>query len=113
MIMREWRGRVRPADTERYQQFLNGQPVQDYRRTPGHRGTWIFFERRDTHTEFVVLTLWESPDAVRAFAGEDIGRARYYPEDPDFLLEMPERVHHYEVAQQAPPRPAIRPRVYW
>jgi heme-degrading monooxygenase HmoA len=113
MIMREWRGRVRPADTQHYQQFLNGKPVRDYDRTPGHRGTWILLERRAAETEFVVLTLWESRDAIHAFAGEDIERARYYPEDPGFLLEMPERVHHYEVAHPDPSRPAVRPRVYW
>ena len=33
----------------------------------------------------------------RAFAGEEVDRARYYPEDAEFLLEMSERVEHWEV----------------
>ncbi len=55
-------------------------------------------------TEFVTLTLWESEDAVRAFAGEDNLRARYYPEDDDFLLAFAEFVRHSQVKHFAMPR---------
>jgi len=48
-------------------------------------------------THFLLLTLWESLDAIRAFAGEDYDRARYYPEDDDYLLEREPFVVHYDV----------------
>lgn len=101
LILREWRGRVPAARAEAYLEFLRGKPARDYGHTPGHRGTWILTERRRQVTEFVLLTLWESREHIRAFAGADIRLARYYPEDPDFLLEMPPHVRHYEIEEQA------------
>lgn len=46
---------------------------------------------------FLFVSYWESKDAIRAFAGNDIERARYYPEDAEFLLEFEPQVAHYEV----------------
>jgi hypothetical protein len=37
-------------------------------------------------------------DAIRRFAGDDPEQAKYYAEDPEFLLEMPPRVEHHELA---------------
>ena len=54
----------------------------------------------DGAAEFSLLTLWDSMDAIRRFAGDEPERAKYYPEDPSFLLEMPPYVDHYEVAWQ-------------
>ena len=55
-------------------------------------------ERTDGEiTHFITLTFWESLDAIRAFAGDDVEKAKYYPEDAGFLLEYESRVVHYEV----------------
>ena len=48
-------------------------------------------------THFVLFSFWDSREAIGAFAGEDLDKARYYPEDPDFLLELEPGVIHYEV----------------
>jgi hypothetical protein len=45
------------------------------------------------------LTLWDSYDAIRAFAGQGVERARYYPEDEAYLLELEPTVTHYEVLE--------------
>lgn len=36
-------------------------------------------------------------EAIRAFAGAEVDRARYYPEDDRFLLEKPDHVEHHRV----------------
>ena len=61
--------------------------------------------RRDTEqgTEFITFSLWESEDAIRAFAGEDIETAVYYPEDDRFLIEKEPKVAHFEVADEILP----------
>lgn len=46
-------------------------------------------------TEFVFISLWESMDAIRGFAGTDVDRARYYDEDRDFLPALEPTVRHY------------------
>jgi heme-degrading monooxygenase HmoA len=51
----------------------------------------------DDRAEFVFLSLWDSEDAVRAFAGDDLLRARYYPEDERYLLFLDPHVRHFEV----------------
>jgi len=97
LIARVWRGRV-PADRgDAYQAHLRGTGLADYARTPGHRGTWVLRRVDGDVAEFLLLTAWESWDAIRAFAGDDVAQAHYYPEDADFLLEMPERVEHWEL----------------
>lgn len=45
------------------------------------------------------LTFWTSEDAIRAFAGDDVLRAKYYPEDEGFLLEFEPEVRHFEVTE--------------
>jgi heme-degrading monooxygenase HmoA len=55
-------------------------------------------ERREGDvTHFVTLTFWESLEAIRGFAGDDVEKAKYYAEDAEFLLEYEPRVVHYEV----------------
>lgn len=97
MILREWRGRVPHEKVDAYVEILNHTGLKDYAATPGHLGTWLLLDRGGDATEFTILTVWTSREAIRAFAGEDIGKARYYPEDENFLLEKPERLRHYEV----------------
>ena len=48
-------------------------------------------------TEVVTLSFWESEEAIRAFAGDDISVARFYPEDDRYLIDWGKVVHHYEV----------------
>ena len=61
--------------------------VPGYQATPGNRGVWML--RRDVGelTEFVMFTLWDSIDSVKAFAGEDVETAIFYAEDDRFLVE--------------------------
>jgi hypothetical protein len=51
----------------------------------------------------MLISLWDSMDAVRAFAGENPDRSVYYPEDEHFLLQMEPLVRHYDVAEQIGP----------
>jgi heme-degrading monooxygenase HmoA len=51
---------------------------------------------------FLIITFWESVEAIQRFAGQDYEKARYYPEDQDFLIEFEETVVHYEVMLSMP-----------
>jgi len=50
----------------------------------------------------LLLTLWESWDAIKAFAGADYEKAVYYPEDEKFLLTLDPQVMHYELLSSNP-----------
>ena len=97
MIARTWHGRV-PADlADEYYEYLLRTGIPDYRRTPGNRGVYVFRRREEGTVHFLLTSLWDSLTSIRAFAGEDIERARYYPEDRRYLLELEPGVTHYEV----------------
>ncbi len=50
--------------------------------------------------EFLLLTFWESEEAIRRFAGDDMGRAVFYPQDDRFLIDKDEHVSHFDVVFQ-------------
>jgi heme-degrading monooxygenase HmoA len=97
MIARTWRGATRAADAETYIAYLHATGLKAYRDTPGNRGAFCFRRIVGDRAEFVTLSLWESEAAIQAFAGKDIGRAVYYPEDDRFLVERGPHVDHFEV----------------
>jgi len=97
VIARMWHGRVPSKKATAYRVFLNERAIPDYRSVPGNLGVYVLERREGEITHFITLTYWESIDAIRAFAGEDVEKAKYYPEDKDFLLEFEPRVVHYEV----------------
>jgi heme-degrading monooxygenase HmoA len=97
MIARIWRGAVRKRDGDAYAGYIRDTGVAGYAETPGNRGVWLLRREVGELTEFVTFTLWDSIDAVRAFAGDDYETAVYYPEDERFLVERDARCAHYEV----------------
>ena len=100
MIARVWRGATRAADAEAYLEYLDRTGHAEYRRVPGHRRT-ITLRRIDRErAEFTVLSFWDSLDAIRAFAGPDIDRAVFYPEDDHYLVEREDRVAHLDVVYE-------------
>ena len=97
MIIRMWLGRVASSDSLTYRGFLNRRALPDYRSVPGNVSVQVL-ERLDCDvTHFMTLTMLESLEAIRGFAGENIESAKYYPEDKDVLLELEPTVFHYEV----------------
>ncbi len=97
MIARTWTGRTRAEDADAYLRYLEETGPPQQRRTPGNRGSWILRRPDGDEAEFQVISLWESEDHIKAFAGEDIEVAVYYPEDERYLLEMTPNVIHYEI----------------
>lgn len=98
MIARCWRGATRAADAERYTAYLHRTGIAAYRATPGNAGAWVLRRIAGDRAEFAVLSFWQDEAAIRRFAGDDPGRAVFYPEDDAFLVERELRVDHWDVA---------------
>jgi heme-degrading monooxygenase HmoA len=98
VIARIWRGAVRREDGDAYAAYMQQTGVAGYAQTAGNRGVWMLRRDDGEQTEFVMFTLWDSLDAVRAFAGEDYETAVFYPEDDRFLIERDLTARHYDVA---------------
>jgi len=97
VIARTWHGAVPLDKADAYHDYLLATGVPDYQGTPGNRGVTVLRRIEGDVAHFLLITLWESWDAIRAFAGDDVDRARYYPEDEAFLLELEPTVTHYDV----------------
>jgi heme-degrading monooxygenase HmoA len=71
--------------------------VAEYQKTEGNRGVYVLQRVDGDRAHFLLLTLWESEDAIKRFAGSEMEKAKYYPEDEKFLLELEPKATHYEV----------------
>jgi heme-degrading monooxygenase HmoA len=101
MIARLWHGRTPLEKADAYAAFLNERAIPDYRRIPGNIAVHILRRNEDDVAHFYTFTLWESLEAIRNFAGSPIEKAKYYPEDRDFLVEFEPYVTHWEVTGTA------------
>jgi heme-degrading monooxygenase HmoA len=101
MIIREWRGRAPASDVEAYPKHFRTSVLPELRELPGFVGAHL--SRRDLgeKVEFLVLTRWESLDAIRAFAGDEIGKAVAEPGAVAALVEFDPFVTHYQVIEEA------------
>ena len=97
MIVRTWRGWTRSEDADRYVEYLRETGLKEYRSTPGNRGAWTLRRTEGDLCEFVTVSLWESLEDVRRFAGDEVERAVFYPEDDEFLVERELTVRHWEL----------------
>jgi heme-degrading monooxygenase HmoA len=102
VIARIWRGWVRTADRAAYVDYIERTGMAEYRGTPGNQGAWMLArDLDDGRTEIVTLSLWTSREAIRGFAGDDIERAVFYPDDDRYLVDRETTVTHFEVVADA------------
>jgi heme-degrading monooxygenase HmoA len=97
MILRIWHGVTPESRADAYLNYLKATGLKEYRATKGNRGVQFLRKISMGRAEFLTVSYWESYDAIRTFAGEDIEQAIYYPEDKEYLLECEPNVVHYEV----------------
>jgi hypothetical protein len=102
VVLREWRAEIRRPLKQEYVDYVTATGIASYRKTPGNLGAVIAVRDLDRErTEIVTLSWWKDRQSIEAFAGTDIGRARYFPEDDRFLLTRPETVQHYDSSDLA------------
>jgi hypothetical protein len=65
MIARIWRGTVRESDQDTYLAYLQETGLKEYADTPGNRGVHTLRHVADGKCEFLLLTFWESWDAIK------------------------------------------------
>lgn len=98
MIGRVWRGWTTAELAPGYVAHLHDTTFPELAGIDGHAGAYALRRETGGEVEFLVLTLWRSLDAVRAFAGDDYELAVVPPEAERVLTRFDETVSHYEVA---------------
>ncbi len=99
-IARIWRGRTLASKADEYQGYLDASGIPRVRATPGNLGVTVLRRNDGGKTEFLVMSVWESVDAIKKFAGEDYQKAVILPRDREYLLEVEPGVLHYEILRE-------------
>ncbi len=97
MIARIWHGVTMAAQADEYVEYLKQTGLPDYAATAGNRGVYLLRKIDGDQAHFLTLTFWDSVEAIQKFAGDNVEKAKYYPDDARFLLELEPFVQHYEV----------------
>jgi heme-degrading monooxygenase HmoA len=97
MIARMWRGWTDTENAARYEKVFR-TIVIPHLHSVGCKKASLFRRAVNDEVEFAVLTIFESIEAVKAFAGEDYESAVISDEAKEVLKHFDERVTHYEVA---------------
>ncbi|MDP1751700.1 MAG: antibiotic biosynthesis monooxygenase [Reyranella sp.] len=98
MIARLWRGRAKGANAAAYLRHFTETITPKLKALAGHQGAWLLRREVEGETEFLALTLWESLDAIRAFAGDAVETAIVEPQAQAVLSSFDSFARHYEVA---------------
>src|ERR1044072_7763041 len=98
MIARTWRGWTKPEDGAAYETVFRTIVLPHLDGVEGYKQAFLFRRDVNDEVEFVVLTLFNSIDAVKRFAGEDYESAVISDEAKRVLKRFEERVTHYEIA---------------
>ena len=102
MICRIWHGRTPRHKADAYASFLEQRAIPDYRSVAGNLSVQVLRRDAGDVSHFLTVTLWESEQAIRGFAGDELLVAKYYPEDAEYLLEFEREVQHFVVSAHAP-----------
>ncbi len=98
MIARSWTAEATPSRAEEYILHFRRKVLPVIASIEGHRGAYVLKRSLGEGVEVVIITLWESMDAVRKFTGEDPDVAVVTGEARAILSRFDQHVAHYEVA---------------
>lgn len=97
-VLRRWSSRIRKEQASEYVNYIRSTGLREYAQTPGNRGCQLLLrDLGDGSMEVTTLSWWTDLQAIAAFAGKEIDKAVYYPEDDRYLLERPLHVEHHEI----------------
>jgi heme-degrading monooxygenase HmoA len=97
MILRMWKARSTASRTADYVRHATTKVFPKIRAIEGYRAEYLLRREVEDGVELVVLTLWESMEAVCRFAGPDPDKGVVEPEARAVLTSFDEYVTHFEV----------------
>ena len=100
MIGRLWHGKTKTENAANYENVLRTLVLPELEEIPGCKGAYVLRRNVDDGVEFITLTLFESLDAVKSFAGENYKQAVILPEAQALLSTHEPTAAHYEIVIQ-------------
>jgi heme-degrading monooxygenase HmoA len=97
MVARIWHGRTSADKSDEYRQYLFDVGVKKIATLPGNRGVQMMMNKTADEGEFMVVSYWDSIDAIKGYAGENYTRVHDLSRDKDFLIDPETLVRHFEL----------------
>jgi heme-degrading monooxygenase HmoA len=104
MISRQWRGVAKAQEAANYIRHLEGETFPQLARLAGFRSATVLRRPVPSGIEFLIVTTWESIDAIRQFAGESVDQAVVPDRVRAMMVEYDTTVTHYEIESEFPAR---------
>lgn len=98
MIARTWRGTATAAKADAYYRHFTTEVAPRLQDIPGHQGAYLLRREAGGQVEFLAVTLWDSIESVKTFAGPNPEVAIVEPDGRAALSSFDDVVRHYEVA---------------
>jgi heme-degrading monooxygenase HmoA len=99
MISRQWRGLAKSSHADKYVEHLRQETIPKLKEIPGFVSASILRRSVPHGVEFLIVTTWESIDAIQGFAGTDVETAVVPPRVQEMMVEFNNRVRHYQIVQ--------------
>jgi heme-degrading monooxygenase HmoA len=97
MIERHWTGVVKAEEAENYIRHLQTKTFPHLSGLVGFINASILRRPSDKGVDFLIVTVWDSIESIRQFAGEDVEAANVPQEAREMMVEFEPRAKHYEV----------------
>jgi heme-degrading monooxygenase HmoA len=97
MVARIWHGRTPAEKADEYRQYLFDVGVKKIATLPGNRGVQMMVSRTAEQGEFMVVSYWDSIDAIKGYAGAEYTKVHDLPRDKEFLIDQETLVRHFEL----------------
>jgi hypothetical protein len=97
MIVRTWRARATPVNARLYVAFFHRALRPMLGKFAGHKGALVLTRADEAVVEITVMTMWDSFDAIAAFA-PDVDKAVVEDEAKHLLLSFDPVVQHHHCA---------------
>jgi heme-degrading monooxygenase HmoA len=103
MISRHWKGIAKPGQADNYRSHLKNDTFPKLSAIEGFVRACILTRVLDQGTEFLIITVWQSMEAIERFAGVPADMAVVPPVVQAMMVEYDRKVIHYDVADTQGP----------
>jgi heme-degrading monooxygenase HmoA len=98
MIARIWHGYTKPEHADAYEAMLKPELLPGISKVKGYKSSYLLRRDQGAEVEFITIMLWDSIDAIRAFAGQDYEASVVPEERRKYLSRHDAKATHYEIA---------------
>lgn len=95
MIVRQWSCEIKPEETKNYESFLREKIIPELEKIEGFQDASIL--RKLNSNDYMFISNWNSLEAIKEFAGDDVAVAVVTEEAQKMMLQFDKEVIHYQI----------------